>query len=179
MYWEGIGVAVDLEKAFFWFKKSADNGDNGAMNNVGVMSLEGQGTPINLEQAYDYFYAAARSGLNRGMLNVARMYRNGSGVLKDGEKAKFWYEKASQTGFQLADLEMADAEALIKQEREMFDKLKVSDWEIKMKLEREDLSISQRIQRFLKGLDSNGNNNKIFCFVVVFFFFLFSLCFSA
>lgn len=58
-YLEGIGVAKDLERAFYWTERGAAHGDRDAQYNLAVMYEEGIGTDIDREKAI-YWYKAAR-----------------------------------------------------------------------------------------------------------------------
>ena len=151
IYGEGIGVPVDKQRALYFYQKSAELGDSGAQNNLGVFYLEGnEAVQRDVNIAFDYFQSAATKGLNRAMLNLARMYCTNKN-LQDGEKAKLWFERASQSGFKLADMEISHAMQLIEHEKREMQRLDVLGWEREMNLDTANMTIAERIERKVKG----------------------------
>lgn len=63
-YLEGIGVAKDLERAFYWTERGAMHGDRDAQYNLAVMYEEGIGTEFNQEEAIHWYKAARAQGHN-------------------------------------------------------------------------------------------------------------------
>lgn len=51
----GLNFSYDEEKAFHWYKRSADNGYFEAFNPVANMYDGGFGTPKNLSKAFEYY----------------------------------------------------------------------------------------------------------------------------
>ncbi len=151
MYLEGHGVPKDINKAIYWFSRSADHENVWAQNNMGVMYHDGTGVPQDFNKAFQYYFLAATKGFSRGMLNVARMYLQGQGVLRDGEKAVEWYTKSSESGFKLADQEMKHAQLLCKEEAKLMENLKIEEWEKSKNLSPESLTNAERIERCKNG----------------------------
>lgn len=59
-YLEGIGVAKDVKRAFYWTKRGAEHGDRDAQYNLAEMYEEGIGVDPDREKAI-YWYKAARA----------------------------------------------------------------------------------------------------------------------
>lgn len=62
LYYVGAGTEKDLNKSFFWLKKSADQGLRDAQHNLGVLYQNGQGTQKDSAQAIFWFTQGARNG---------------------------------------------------------------------------------------------------------------------
>ncbi|RGB30585.1 hypothetical protein C1646_817829 [Rhizophagus diaphanus] len=98
-YKNGEGIEKNLEKAFHWYQKAAENGHTGAMNNLANGYYNGEGTEKNLEKAFHWYQKAAENGQEHAMFNLAACYRNGEGIEKNLEKAFHWYQKAAKNGY--------------------------------------------------------------------------------
>src|SRR2546422_194062 len=91
LYKNGKGIEKNLEKAFYWCKKSAETGNNNViMNNLALFYYNGDGTEKNLEKAFYWHQKAAENGYNIAMNNLASLYKNGEGTEKNLEKAFYW-----------------------------------------------------------------------------------------
>jgi TPR repeat protein len=84
------------EKAAYWFKKAAMQGDLGAQNNLGVCYEYGDGVQKDLQQAVDWYEKAAQKGYPAAQYNLGGSYASGSGLDKDLKKAAEWYTKAAE-----------------------------------------------------------------------------------
>jgi len=62
MYSVGQGVEKDEEKAFDWVKKSAEQGNPIAQDDLGVMYGDGRGVPKDVVQSYRWIALSARQG---------------------------------------------------------------------------------------------------------------------
>ena len=62
MYQSGQGVPQDYADAMKWYRLAADQGDEDAQNNLGVMYAKGQGVPQDYAEAYVWFSVAAAGG---------------------------------------------------------------------------------------------------------------------
>ncbi|EXX52258.1 Skt5p [Rhizophagus irregularis DAOM 197198w] len=98
-YYNGEGTEKNLEKAFYWYQKAAENGYEKAMHNLAICYVNGEGTEKNLEKAFYWYQKAAENGLTNSMHNLALCYVNGVGTEKNLEKAFYWYQKAEENGF--------------------------------------------------------------------------------
>jgi len=62
MYYKGDGVERDLEQAFIWYRRAAQQGNADAQFNLANMYLLGEGTSENDSKAKDWFEKAAAQG---------------------------------------------------------------------------------------------------------------------
>ncbi|CAB4373554.1 unnamed protein product [Rhizophagus irregularis] len=53
-YYNGKGTEMNLEKAFHWCQKAAENGYINAMFNLAMHYKNGEGTEMNLEKAFHW-----------------------------------------------------------------------------------------------------------------------------
>lgn len=94
----GQGVAQDQTCALYWYRKAAENGHVGAMNQTGYMYHYGLGTDDNYKEALKWYRKAASRNSAAAMGNIATMYQYGQGVKQDyGESIK-WLRKAIALG---------------------------------------------------------------------------------
>ena len=98
MYYEGLGVSVDMGESFIWMKKAAENGNVLAMTNVGRCYQYGDGVAIDYEKALEWTMKAAENGDPMGLHNIATFYRDGSLLPKDEDKAIAYFKKAVDKG---------------------------------------------------------------------------------
>ncbi|GES75100.1 kinase-like domain-containing protein [Rhizophagus clarus] len=97
-YHDGEGTEKNLEKAFYWFQKGAENGNEIAINNLASCYENGEGTEKNLEKAFYWYQIGAENGDEDETFNLALCYENGEGTEKNLEKAYYWYQKAAEIG---------------------------------------------------------------------------------
>ena len=62
IYYLGLGVGRNDDKALQWFEKAARQGHPGAQRNAGMMYLDGRGADQDYLTAYMWFYAADKQG---------------------------------------------------------------------------------------------------------------------
>ena len=91
MYKKGLGLPVDLEKAFFYYKKSADQGFLLAEFNLAGMYSTGKGTPKDPKKAAFWMLKAANGNMGRAQVVLGNWYAKGFGVPKDETQALTWY----------------------------------------------------------------------------------------
>jgi len=65
LYYLGLGVRRDDDRALQWFEQAARQGHPGAQRNTGMMYMDGRGTRQDFVTAYMWFYAADKQG-NKG-----------------------------------------------------------------------------------------------------------------
>src|SRR5436309_302090 len=75
-YENGVGTEKDLKKAFYWYQKAAENGNEGAMHNLAVCYSNGKGTEKNLEKAFGWYQKAAENGNEYAIYDLAICYEN-------------------------------------------------------------------------------------------------------
>ena len=97
MYYLGIGVPLDFEKAFSWISLSANQGYLDAQHNLAEMYENGKGVKKNLEKAYENYLLAARKGNLDSQKRVAEMYKEGIGTEKNIEKSEYWLKQIEES----------------------------------------------------------------------------------
>lgn len=95
-YREGYGVRQDYQKAIYWYRKSAAQGDPVGLYGLGQCYAMGIGVPQNAQTAASYILSAAQKGLKEAQQSIAMMYEYGLGVPKDANKAAYWQQKAQK-----------------------------------------------------------------------------------
>lgn len=98
MYHDGTGCELNLEAAFFWYKKAAEQGMAGAQNAVGMAYEAGEGTSSNDYQAVDWYRRGAEQGHHAAQYNFGKMLENGSGIDTDLKAAVLWYRRSAAQG---------------------------------------------------------------------------------
>ena len=99
LYYSGLGVKADHEKAYEWTKKAAEQGHLAAQFNLGTLYFNGHGTRHNREEAFQWYSVAAQQDHAEAQYNLGTMYRDGTGVEKDLVKAHFWANVSRQNEF--------------------------------------------------------------------------------
>src|SRR6266498_2609460 len=99
LYENGEGVEKNLEKAFEWYQKAADNGDIEAQFHLANSYYFGKGTEKNLEKAFYWYQKAAENGDINAQINLALSYQYGEGIEKNLERAFYWYQKVATNNF--------------------------------------------------------------------------------
>ena len=83
----------------FW---AADNGESGAMNDLGLSYETGFMVKKDLKKAYEWFMKSVEHGGGAcAEFNVSRCYRYGLGVEEDERKADAWQNLAIEHGFDI------------------------------------------------------------------------------
>ena len=88
----------NYKKAFFWYEKSALQGNVKAQTSLGEMYSSGADVPKDYKKAAYWYEKAAQQGFADAQFILGSMYFVGKGVSKDYKKAIYWYEKAAQQG---------------------------------------------------------------------------------
>ena len=79
-------------------RRSAEQGNALAQNNLGVMYAEGQGVSRDAAEAVRWFRQSAERGNSAGESNLGEMYRNGRGVGRDDAEAVRWLRRSAEQG---------------------------------------------------------------------------------
>ncbi|POG73411.1 hypothetical protein GLOIN_2v1856072, partial [Rhizophagus irregularis DAOM 181602=DAOM 197198] len=95
-YISGEGTEGNLEKAFHWYQKAAEEDYVTAMCNLAACYYNGQGIEKDLEKSFHWYQKAAENDYNSAMFNIALCYKNAKGTEKNLEKAFHWYQKAAE-----------------------------------------------------------------------------------
>ena len=87
----------DLEKAVYWFEKSAEGENTRAQYYLGHSYYHGHGVKKDLKEAMRWIKKSAEGeDADAQLLLGIIMYGKGEGVEKDLKKAAYWIEKAAQ-----------------------------------------------------------------------------------
>jgi S1-C subfamily serine protease len=98
IYYRGDGQNQSFEKAAFWFKKAAIQGNGFATYKLGWMYENGEGVEKDYNQAAFWYKKSAETGWDLPQFNLALMYHFGKGVPQDYKQALTWYTKAAEQG---------------------------------------------------------------------------------
>ncbi|MBK5208738.1 MAG: SEL1-like repeat protein [Flavobacteriaceae bacterium] len=88
-----------LEEDYEITKKSAEIGNAGAQNDLGIMYGNGEGVKMDKKLAYYWIKKSAEQGYAVAQYNLSAIYFLGEGVLTDKNLAIQWLEKSAESGF--------------------------------------------------------------------------------
>lgn len=95
MYYKGEGTEKDVKQAFYWFKKSAEQGVVGANADIAYMYYNGEGTLKSYKDAFYYIQRGLGFELNaKSLFYFGRMYFYGQGTEVDKKLSAYWIKKA-------------------------------------------------------------------------------------
>lgn len=102
LYFQGIGVEADLEKAGVYFKQACDSGNSKAMSIYGKMLFMGDGVEQNYDESASCFFTlAGDDGEASYILGV--MSNLGMGVPRNADQANNYIDQASEAGYGKAE----------------------------------------------------------------------------
>lgn len=98
-YHGGWDVAIDRDKALFWFKKAAKSGHAGAIRELGKVEQvipwnRTESGPKMLKRAMDYYRQAADLGDAEAASNLAQMHQTGLGTPVRADLAEEYYRRS-------------------------------------------------------------------------------------
>lgn len=93
-----LGREKDMDKAISWYTKAAENGQRGALLNMGAIYYNGQGVAFDFDRALYYFTWAADKGDTQAMVNLGNIYNEGRYIKRDPEMAIANWMDAAQRG---------------------------------------------------------------------------------
>ena len=99
----------DPEKAFGYFRASAEKGNPNSQFYTGYMYYTGTGTDRNYEEAFSYFQLSARQNNAGAQYYLGDMYYYGDGVGQDLDRAMNYYRMAANQGHAGAQCNLAYA----------------------------------------------------------------------
>ena len=98
IYHLGRGTRVDLEKAYYWYKRSVLNDHIAGINNIGMMYLNGEYVVQNRDVAFRLFKKASTTH-SQAMDNLGQCFENGWGTKRDISRAINMYTLAGDNGY--------------------------------------------------------------------------------
>ena len=90
MYYIGIGVRRDNDKALRWYREATDQGYAEAQAALGTMYHQGHGVPKDSAAAAGWYRKAAEQGVAEAQWLLGQMYAGGGGVPQDDVQAYAW-----------------------------------------------------------------------------------------
>ena len=109
------GVAAyhtgDYETAFEVWLPLAEEGDNAAQYNVGILYQFGLGVAQDVQKAVDWYQKSAEAGFADATAHMGDLYAKGFFGVPDDATAIIWYERASKQGHAEAATKLAAARA--------------------------------------------------------------------
>jgi TPR repeat protein len=94
----GEGVAKNLDAAFNYFKKSAENNYPPAQYKLGIAYAYAEGTAQDKSQAVYWYQKAALQGHSIAQRNLGVIYENGDGIDQNKAQALAWYSILAESG---------------------------------------------------------------------------------
>ena len=98
MYRAGQAVPKSCEKAFHYYKSSAEQGNSNAMNTLGFFYIMGRGCEMDVTKAFEWYQKSAQLGCSSAMFNLGNRYIDGYGVASNHGQAKEWWRRAAALG---------------------------------------------------------------------------------
>ena len=97
-YWGKSGFVKDSRKAYYWWKKSADQGNEYSMHELSILYIDGDGTRCNYKKAYHYAKASAEAGCPEGICLLGFCLYWGYGTKRDFVGAVDCFQRAIALG---------------------------------------------------------------------------------
>ncbi|CAE7828450.1 esiB [Symbiodinium sp. CCMP2592] len=98
MYFEGLGVAQDLQEARGLFERSMARGNERAPTSLGMMYQQGRGVIQDYHKARDLYQIGYARGDDLAAAMLAGLYRDGLGEDQDFHNAIILYQQAIERG---------------------------------------------------------------------------------
>lgn len=86
----GYGIELNIDSAFYWYYKSAEQGWNDGLYKMMMAHAEGIGADQNNEKAFEYALKCANNNDITCMFNVVGAYQDGFGTEKNLVKMLEW-----------------------------------------------------------------------------------------
>ncbi|MBO6224712.1 MAG: sel1 repeat family protein [Psychrobacter sp.] len=102
------GLTKDSAKAFNWYKKAAQAGNQDAQFSLASMYESGDGIDQNYALAKNWYEKAAAQGDSDSQYVLGSMYYNGTGVAQNYTTAFNWYQKSANQGNMAAENNLGD-----------------------------------------------------------------------
>lgn len=90
----GAGQTKDCDKTKYWFERAAEQGNEKAINGLGLLYYTNCGVEVDYKKAAEYYQLANDKGSVEAKVNLGELYREGGpGIPQDFDKAIYWYEQ--------------------------------------------------------------------------------------
>ncbi|MEM1316864.1 MAG: tetratricopeptide repeat protein [Pseudomonadota bacterium] len=111
IYWNGLGVARDRERAVEWYRFAADAGNAQAQFILGNLLLNGDGVAKDAAAGEELMKKAADQGHARASFNLAQIITGRRPTWASFKRALPLYEKAAEAGIADAQYALANIHA--------------------------------------------------------------------
>ncbi|RGB40057.1 hypothetical protein C1646_430223 [Rhizophagus diaphanus] len=102
-------IKKDSEKSFYWYLKSAENGNKFAQYNLGLYYQNGWGIEKDEIKAFKWYKKSAKQDNSDAQNYLGFIYKNGINTIqKDLEKSFFWYQKSAINGNKIAQYNLGN-----------------------------------------------------------------------
>lgn len=101
IYFQGIGVETDIEKAGMYLRQACDSGNSKAMSIYGKMLFMGDGTVQDYDESASCFYTLADDDAEASYI-LGVMWNLGMGVPRSAGQAKRYVDQADASGCEAA-----------------------------------------------------------------------------
>jgi len=108
-YFKGDGLPRNLEKAVYWYTKSAEQKHAEAQCHLADSYFLGEGVQKDFEKANFWYTKAAKQGSVNAQYCIGANYFLGVGVPLDRKKAFYWFKKAAEQGNESAQYNIGSA----------------------------------------------------------------------
>jgi TPR repeat protein len=95
-------VLQDYAEAAKWYRRAAEQGNDGAQLFLGIMYQDGRGVPQDYAEAVTWYRRAAEQGIAEAQNNLGYMYDNGHGVPQNYVLAHMWFNLAASQGHEVS-----------------------------------------------------------------------------
>lgn len=92
------GIEKDVDKAFKWFFKAAENGDAEAQYKLAQLYWNGLGVTEDFPEGLKWLKKSAENGYAEAQAGLGVLYYFGIGVSPSETDAKYWWQKAADQG---------------------------------------------------------------------------------
>ena len=99
----------DMKKAYYWYARASDTGNDFATYFYGVMTLKGIGTIQNVPKGLRILEKMAEKGHFPSIYNIAKTYKTGYKIAKNHKVAASWFSIAAKDGHINSMFELADS----------------------------------------------------------------------
>ncbi|MBQ8957301.1 MAG: sel1 repeat family protein [Bacteroidales bacterium] len=108
-YENGWGVDKDVNEAYKWYIRAANQDNPAACNSLGNFYRMGTAVKADPAKAFEWYKKGAAGGDAQAMLNLGNCYFYGMGIAKDEKTAIRWWTDAADAGNAYALSQMGDS----------------------------------------------------------------------
>ncbi len=117
LYFQGIGVETDLQKATQWFSIAAEKGHAPAQFNLGNAYLNGRGAKQDINNAEYWWRKASMQGYSRAQFNLGSLLTSERSGQANHEEGIAWFRTAASQGEEQAAQKLVEFDEPIAYDR--------------------------------------------------------------